>query len=99
MTNQIQFINMKDDSRIEKFVQVRLEKLEKRFNWIINARVFLKIDKFPDERNKLCEVELSVPGPNLFSKSNETTFEEAIDNTFDELERQLKKHKAKMYAR
>ena len=98
MTSQIQFVNMKNNDRLEISILDKLEKLEQKFEWIINARVYLKEEKFKDTiKDKLCEIDLSVPGPNIFTKSYNESYEAAIADAFMELEIQLRKHKDKMY--
>ena len=98
MTSQIQFVNMKNNDRLEISILDKLEKLEQKFEWIINTRVYLKEEKFKDTiKDKLCEIDLSVPGPNIFTKSYNESYEAAIADAFMELEIQLRKHKDKMY--
>ncbi|MEY3367681.1 MAG: hypothetical protein RI973_836 [Bacteroidota bacterium] len=99
MTSQIQFVNTKVNDRIEISIIDKLEKLEKRYDWIINARVFLKEEPFKENamRNKAVEIILSVPGPNIFNKTYAETFEAAVAEGFDDLEVLIRKHKDRMY--
>lgn len=98
MTNQIQFVGMKHDDRLETSILEKLEKLEKKYEWIINARVFLKIEQSKDSiKDKVCEIELSVPGPNIFNKTSGEHFEAAIAEGFSDMEMLLRKFKGKMY--
>jgi putative sigma-54 modulation protein len=43
----------------------------------------------------ICDMEVSLPGPKLFATSNEKNYEMAIKETISDIERQLKKRKAK----
>lgn len=98
MTSQIQFVNTKNNDRLKISILDKLEKLEQKFEWIINAKVFLKLEKYKDSiKDKLCEIDLSVPGPNIFTKSYHESYEAAIADAFTELEIQLLKHKDKLY--
>ncbi len=99
MTSQIQFVSMKNNDRLEVFILEKLEKLEKRYEWIINAKVFIKLEPFKDNaiKDKVCEIELSVPGPNIFNKTYAESFEAAIAEGFADMEKLLRKHKDKMY--
>ncbi|MCB0521157.1 MAG: ribosome-associated translation inhibitor RaiA [Lewinellaceae bacterium] len=98
MTSQIQFVNMKNSDRLEIFILDKLEKLEKKYTWIINAKVYLKLEPFKDTvKDKVCEIDLSVPGPNIFNKTYGESFEAAIAEGFGDMEKLLRKHKDKMY--
>lgn len=89
---------MKTNDRLETLILDRLEKLEKKFEWIINAKVYLREEKFQDTmRDKLCQIELSVPGPDIFTRTYEESYEAAIAEAFSDMEMQLRKHKGKMY--
>ena len=43
---------------------------------------------------KICEIELSAPGPRIFAKSNTDDFEKSMSKTIDDLKRQLEKRQA-----
>ena len=61
---------------------------------LIKADVFFKLENDPAGQGKICEVQLSAPGPNFFAISQEKNFELAAKKTVAELEKQLKKRKA-----
>ena len=71
----------------------KLKKLGRKFDFIIRADVFFKLEKDPTGQGKICEIRLSVPGPRIFAKSNQDDFEKAAANTIKELEAQLQKRK------
>ncbi len=97
MTTQIQFVNTKTNPHLEEMLTEGLDKLQRKYAWIISARAFLKEENFDTGNNKLCEVELSVPGPNIFTKEASDSFEAAIARVLKELETLLRKHKDRMY--
>lgn len=92
----VQFVKMPTSESMEAFVTNRLEKLAKKYEWIISASVFYKIENDPTGKGKICEIKLSLPGPIIFAGSNETSFEAATDETIRDLEKQLEKRKATM---
>ena len=94
MTISIQYVKMPESETMSAYTISRLEKLAKKYNWIINAIVFFKVDKDPAQRNKICEIELSAPGPRIFASSKEKNFELAVKETISDLEKQLKKRKS-----
>lgn len=97
MTTQIQFVNADGNPRLERMLDEGLEKLQRKYPWIISARAILKQENFTNGKNHLCEVELSVPGPNIFTKESAENFEGAIAGALEELEVLLRKHKDRMY--
>lgn len=96
MNVEIQFVHAVQNDTLEEQVREKLSKLEKKYEWITNAAVFFKTEKHPNEENYVCEIRLSVPGPQLFASSNETNFNTAINNTIQQLGIQLEKQKAKL---
>jgi putative sigma-54 modulation protein len=48
------------------FVQDRMDKLEKYYDKVVSADVFLKVEKTSD-KNKIAEVKINVPGDDFFS--------------------------------
>ncbi len=96
MTSQFQFLHMKNHEWMEEFVEDKLQKLGKRYAWITHANVYFKVEKSAVDNN-ICEIELSVPGPKIFAKASTDSFEGSVSKTIGELDRLLKKRKAKMY--
>jgi len=92
----VQFVKMPTSESMEAFVNRRLEKLAKRYEWIIKADVFYKIENDPKGKGKICNIQLSLPGPQIFATSNEISFEAATDETISDLEKQLKKRKSEL---
>lgn len=96
MEINIQFVKMQTSDHLETFAIKKLSRLAKRFDWIIKADVFFKLEKDPKRKGKTCDIQLSVPGPRIFAKSSDETFEAAADETIRDLEIQLKKRKSEM---
>jgi len=93
MTINIQYVQMPSSDSMSAIVTNKLRKLEKKFEWIISADVFFKLENDPRGKGKICEIQLSAPGPRLFAKTAEDNFEKAAASTIKELESQLKKRK------
>lgn len=91
MTINVQYVKMQTSEATTAFITKKLDKLGDRYNWVISAQVYFKLENDPSEKGKICEIELSAPGPRLFAKSNEAHFEKAAVATLNDLERQLKK--------
>ena len=93
MTINFQYIQMPTSEAMNELMTTKLNKLQKKFDFIIRADVFFKMENDPSGKGKICEIRLSVPGPRLFAKSDEDDFEKAAASTIKELESQLQKRK------
>lgn len=93
MTINIQYVQMPTSESMSNIVSSKLEKLGKKYDWIISADVFFKLENDPAGKGKICEIRLSAPGPRIFAKSDEDNFEKAAANTIKDLDIQLKKRK------
>lgn len=96
MEIKIQSLHFTTNSQLEDFVQTKMSKLSHLNERVILANVCLKIDKADKLNNKVCEIKLSLPGNDLFAKKRSETFEEAINETVDALQQQLKKRKTQI---
>lgn len=93
MMINIQYVHMPTSESLSRIITEKLKKLHHKFNWILKAEVFLKLENNSSGENQICEIELSAPGPRLFATSKKDDFEKAAVSTIKELERQLKKRK------
>lgn len=97
MNINFEYHNVKASNRLEIMAAEKLEKLFNKFDFVVRADVFLKKENTSEaDTGMKCGIRLSSPGPRLFSESSKGSFEASIAETVIELERQLKKRKAKM---
>lgn len=94
-TESVQF---KADQKLHEFIEKKMEKLTTYFDRIINAEVKLRLENSGQVKDKVAEIQLHVPGLNLFAKETNKTFEQSIDSAVDNLRRQLAKHKERQRA-
>lgn len=93
MTINIQYVQMATSEAMNAYVTEKLEKLGKKYEWVISAQVNFEVLHDPKGMGKICKMELSLPGPRIFATSNEANYESAVKETIKDLERQLKKRK------
>ena len=93
MTINIQYVHMATSEAMNEYVTNKLEKLGKKYEWVIGAEVHFENQHDPKGKGKVCKMELSLPGPRIFATSNEKNYEMAVKETLKDLERQLKKRK------
>ncbi len=91
-----QFVQITRDENLEAFTQEKLDKLENKYDWVIRAEVYLKKQDGMEPKGFICNIKLSVPGPQIFAESNEDSYEAAVAETIRDLERQLSKRKSQM---
>ena len=96
MKVSVHAVNFTVDKRLVDFIQERLDKLEKYYDKVVSADVFLKVEKTSEKENKIVEVKINVPGDDFLVKKQCKTFEEAIDLSAESLERLLVKRKEKI---
>ena len=95
MNIQIHSVRFDADKKLTDFVRQKVEKLTNLGEDIVNAEVYLRIDKDQAGENKVSEIKLDVSGKPLFAKKQSKTFEEATDGAIDALKKQIAKHKEK----
>lgn len=98
MKANIQFVNAERNGTAEGILNKKLDTLKRKFDWVISAEVFFKSEKESNGKGFICEVRLSLPGPQIHANCNEASFEAAAAGVADDLEVQLKKRKGEMLA-
>lgn len=93
MTVNFQYVNTDVSDTLSSFTEEKLQKLSEKFEFLISAQVYIKHDNKDHEAGKICNIELSLPGPRIYATSNERTYEHAVSETINDLNRQLKKRK------
>lgn len=97
MNTEVQFVGLKHIDAVDALVREKIDKLGRKYNWITNAAVFFKNEPDDNERTRICEIRLSVPGPQLFASQNEESYEKAVHGVIKQMEVQLEKHKSKLH--
>lgn len=99
MNITFEYDGVKASERLEDFVVKKVNKLESKYDFIVQARVFIRTQNTSSPmKGKICKIQLSVPGPQLFAESNSKSFEMSIQEALGDLDRQLSKKKEKMKA-
>ena len=98
MKVNVQAVNFNVDRKLVDFIQERMDKLEKFYDKIVSAEVFLRLENSSDKENKTAEIKIIVPGDDFLVKKTSKSFEEAVDFSVDSLERVIVKRKEKLRA-
>lgn len=93
MTVNFQYVGVDVSDTLSEFTEEKLGKLFNKYEFLINAMVYFKQDEKDHDAGKICNIELSLPGPRIYATSNEHNFEVSVRETIRDLDRQLKKRK------
>lgn len=96
MNVQIHSVRFDADKKLVDFVTQKLGKLIQFGDGIVNAEVYLRLDKDQDRENKIAEIKLELAGGPLFARKQSKSFEESTDQAIDALKKQITKHKEKL---
>jgi putative sigma-54 modulation protein len=95
MNIQIQAIHFAADKQLKDFINAKVEKLISIDDSIINADIYLKVDKPESHDNKIVEIKLHSSDREFFAKKQSNSFEESADLVSQALRKQILKHKEK----
>ncbi|MEO8720082.1 MAG: HPF/RaiA family ribosome-associated protein [Ginsengibacter sp.] len=96
MNINLQTLKFKAKPELINFVNEKVGKLSRFDDKIISADVTLSVDGANILDNKICDIRLIVPGNDDFVKKNAATFEEAVSNSVDILQKILQRKKGQM---
>ena len=75
MKVNVQAVNFNVDRKLVDFIQERMDKLEKYYDKIVSAEVFLRLENTSDKENKTAEIKIIVPGDDFLVKKTAKSFE------------------------
>lgn len=96
MKINMQSLHFKASENLKEFVDEKVGKLFRYDDKIISADVTLFSDDGKNIDNKVCEIRLVVPGYDDFVKKNAASFEEAILEAVEILQKILRRKKDKV---
>ena len=99
MDINFEYNDVKASNELETVVREKLNKLADKYEFLIKADVFFKIENTPtNETGKITEIKVSMPGPNLFAESSKENFQISFADALEKVRRQAEKRKDKMHA-
>ena len=93
MNIKIQSINFSIDEKLKEFINKKVKKVVSIDDNILNANVFLRIEKPESHTNKVVEIKLHSSIGEYFAKKQCNSFEESADLAIQALRKQIIKHK------
>ena len=98
MKISVQSVNFNIDNDLMKYIEKKVNNLEKFHDHILGAEVFLKVQSTSEKENKISEIKINLPGNDIVVKKLSKTFEEGVSMSLDTIKRQLVKRKEKLRA-
>ena len=95
MNIKIQSLKFNADQKLLDYVEKKVGKIQSKFDRVVDADVILRLNNEGVE-NKTVEIKLNLPGNQIFSKEDSSSFEKATDEALQNLKRQLEKFKEKI---
>jgi putative sigma-54 modulation protein len=99
MEIRVQSIHFDASEKLQAFIDKKVGKLAKSCDQAATAEVTLKVVKPETALNKEVQVRIVLPGGALHAEKTSDTFEEAIDQCVEVLQRQAEKYKDKQRAK
>lgn len=95
MKVQVQAVNFNVDKKLVQFIDEKVNSLNKFYDNIIGAEVFLKVQNTSEKDNKILELKIAIPGKDKVVKKTSNTFEDAILQALSSMKNSLKRLKEK----
>ncbi len=92
-------VNFVADGKLLAFIQKRMNKLDRFYDRVINAEVYLKVENTSAKENKIAEIKVSVPRDSFVVKKQCKSFEEAVALACSSIKRELVGWKEKLRKR
>ncbi|MBK6390487.1 MAG: ribosome-associated translation inhibitor RaiA [Saprospiraceae bacterium] len=92
MTESVHFTA---DQKLIQFIENKLQKLERVYERIIDIHVILKLESHQAVKDKIVEVQVHVPGGNIFARESSKAFETSFELAMAAIKRQTIKFKMK----
>ncbi len=96
MKVNVHAVNFTIDGKLVDFAQERMNKLSKYYDKVVSTDIYFKVEKTSEKENKIAEIKMHVPGDDFLVKKQCKTFEEAVEQAAESLERLLLKRKEKL---
>jgi len=96
MNIKIKILGFTAKQELTDFVNEKVEKFAHLYDKIINCEVYFSLDKSDTDENKVCDIRLVIAGNDLLASAQCKTFDEAVAQAVEVLERQIIKKKNKV---
>lgn len=95
MNVKIQSVKFDADKKLIDFIQAKMSKLDRFVERATATEVIMRLDKDPEQGNKVVTLKIDVPTDTLVAEYRSKSFEESVDGAIDAIKKQVEKHKDK----
>lgn len=95
MELNIQSLHFTASGQLQSFIEKKCQKLEKFCDTVVKADVILEVVKPDTSLNKQARISVAMQGAEAFAEKTCDTFEQAVDECVEALQKQLIKNKEK----
>ena len=95
MELKIQAIHFDATEKLQAFIEKKMQRFAKRNEDVTKVEFTLKVVKPETNLNKQVSVQVSLPGDTLYAEKTCDTFEDAVLQCIESLDRPLEKYKEK----
>lgn len=99
MQIQIESPHLEVSQHLEQLTQNKFNHLGRKFSRISRCEIVFRKEKNAKQKSFFIEATVAVPGTVLFASERDTSFEIALENLLNNLERQLEKRKEELEER
>ena len=92
----IQSVHFNADQKLLDYIEEKLNKMEKYYDRIVDAKVLLKLENSGQVRDKIVELKIRVPGNLILASGSSKSFEQAFDDALATSKRQIRKYKERL---
>lgn len=97
MTINFEYKDVSASKRLEGLALERLEKLENKYDFIVNGDVYFKKENTSsDQTGRIVTIRLNIPGTTLIAEGDSAKFESSLAEATSDMQKQLQKKKDKM---
>lgn len=92
----IQTVGFHAQDELIAHTQEKTEGLQKYYDQIVGAEVYLKLVQDQHKQTKVAEIKLNIPGNDLYAESSSDGFEKSVNESVEKLKGQIRKLKTKL---
>lgn len=95
MNTTFQSVGFTASEHLKRMAQQKVQKLFHQNDKIIRTDVALRLGASRNSKNQFCEINVSLPGYNLFVKKNSELFEKSLNLAIEALRKVIRRGKSK----
>lgn len=96
MKMDLQTVGFNATDELLQYTREKVEGLQKYYDQIVGAEVYLKLTNDDKGETKIAEIKLNIPGNDIYADDRSDKFEGSVNASCEKLKKQIRKLKTKM---